>query len=282
MKLGSKGHAVEALQRELDVHADGKFGPRTALAVERFQRNRKLGTDGIVDKVIWHAVFGLPAPELHPQKPETSADKLRRFRVEILRQSRRLRRLRPGRRRSKVKARRRTVIEAARRIVRRNAGPRVVGRNKVRGGTPGWRFRFAAEEAMRRYNAGQRPSFYSQAGLYTVDYALTGEPLGFRSDCSQWVASLFKACGLPDPNGLGFSGGFTGSLAAHGHEISHEQADLERARPVLVIWDPNGDSGHVEVYLGANRTIGHGSPPIAAHSIADFAYKPGGPRFYRY
>jgi peptidoglycan hydrolase-like protein with peptidoglycan-binding domain len=282
LKLGSKGKAVEQLQRELELKVDGKFGPRTALSVERFQRNRKLGTDGIVDKVIWHATFGLPEPELHPQTPETRMDRLRRFRVEILQRSRQLRRLRPGRRRRKVKVRRRRLIEGARRIVRRNARPSVVGRNKVRGGTPGERVRFAAQEALRRYNRDERPSFYSQDGAYTVDYALTGEPFGYRSDCSQWVASLFKCCGLPDPNRLGYTGGYTGSLAANGEEITAEQAARERDRPVLIIWDPWGDSGHVEVPVGGNRTIGHGSPPIAAHSIADFAYKPGGPRFYRY
>ncbi len=283
LKSGSRGAAVRALQSRLKLKVDGQYGNETARAVESFQRHRKLGTDGLVDHVIWNAIFGLPEPALHPGPGrETTGDKLRRVRVEILRRTRQLRHLRPGRRKTKVRARRHALIEAARAIVRANAGPRVVGRNKVRGGTPGERYRFAAEEALRRYNAGQRPSFYSQAGKYTVDYALTGEPRGDRQDCSQFIASLFKACGLPDPNGLGFTAGFTGSLAAHGHEITRAQADRERDRPVAVIWDANGPSGHAAAYLGNDRTIGHGSAPIAEHPLETFAYKPGGPRFYRY
>ena len=286
LKPGSRGKAVEALQRQLKCTPDGKYGHETARQVERFQRHRKLGSDGIVDKVIWHAIFGLPAPELHPAKVETAGDKLRRVRVEILVRTRQLRKLRPGKRRRKVRSRRHELVEGARRLVKAKSGPRVVGRNKVRGGSAGERFRFAAQEALRRYNAGQRPSFYSQAGAYTVDYALTGEPRWFRSDCSQWVASLFKACGLPDPNGLGFTGGFTGTLASHGELISRAQADRECARvngrPVLVIWDATGPSGHVEAYLGGGRTIGHGSQPIVAHTVETFDYKPGGPHFYRY
>jgi hypothetical protein len=66
------------------------------------------------------------------------------------------------------------------------------------------------------------------------------------------------------------------------------RAEAERAvavgeLPTLVIWDPWGPAGHVEVLVSpAGDTIGHGSPPINAHTIDTFDYKPGGPRFYVY
>ena len=48
LQLGSRGPAVVALQRRLDVRADGDFGPRTRAAVVAFQRRAGLAADGVV------------------------------------------------------------------------------------------------------------------------------------------------------------------------------------------------------------------------------------------
>lgn len=87
LRRGSEGPAVADLQRELNTYGnhldvDAAYGPSTERVVRTFQRNRHLGADGIVDAVIWARVFRQPAPQLHPHRPETSADTLRRLREE--------------------------------------------------------------------------------------------------------------------------------------------------------------------------------------------------------
>lgn len=48
LKRGSTGEAVERLQAELGVTADGEFGPQTERAVRAFQRSRGLPVTGLV------------------------------------------------------------------------------------------------------------------------------------------------------------------------------------------------------------------------------------------
>jgi cell wall-associated NlpC family hydrolase len=48
LKRGSSGSAVRALQRELGIAADGKFGPQTESAVRAFQRSHDLPVTGLV------------------------------------------------------------------------------------------------------------------------------------------------------------------------------------------------------------------------------------------
>jgi peptidoglycan hydrolase-like protein with peptidoglycan-binding domain len=281
LKLGSRGIAVGQLQKQLNKYdgekltTDREFGPQTARKVENFQTNRKLGTDGIVDHVIWNRIFELPAPKLHPRKPETVKDRLRRLRVELPHRQREVKAGKEGQRRrlNKVKAGIRKTLDAL-----TPKGPRVVG-NTVIGGTPRQRLVDAAYSALSNYQHNPARWFYSQPGGWTVAFGITGPPWGYRSDCSQWVTALYKSAGLPDPNGQDYGGGYTGTLANHGRQISRSQL-----RPGdLVIWDPWGPSGHVEIYTGpGDLTIGHGSAPIKQHNISDFSYKPGGPRYYTY
>lgn len=132
--------------------------------------------------------------------------------------------------------------------------------NRVTGGTPRQRLQAAAERAAQLDAAGRRPSFYSQAGKWTVEYGITGEPAGYRSDCSQWVTSIYYACGLPDPNGNTYRGGYTGTLGQHGKAIS--RAELQPGD--LILYGP-WPHHHVEVWVGpGQRTIGHGSRPVDA------------------
>ena len=48
LSRGSTGAAVEALQRALDIDADGAFGAATERAVRAFQREQGLDADGVV------------------------------------------------------------------------------------------------------------------------------------------------------------------------------------------------------------------------------------------
>lgn len=169
---------------------------------------------------------------------------------------------------------RRTQVAYAVRVLKRHSttGVKIVG-NRVTGGTPRQRLKAAAEHAAFLYASGKRPSFYSQPGAWTVNYGITGEPRGYRSDCSQWVTSIFHSCGLPDPNGTGYTGGFTGTLKGHGREISRSQL-----RPGDLVVYGAGNGHHVEMYVGpGDRSIGHGTSAVDPGSI----YMQSQPHFIR-
>lgn len=53
IKRGSKGAAVETLQRLLGIKADGDFGPATEKAVVLYQKSKNLVADGVVGAKTW-------------------------------------------------------------------------------------------------------------------------------------------------------------------------------------------------------------------------------------
>lgn len=150
----------------------------------------------------------------------------------------------------------------------------VVKGNKVTGGTTRERIVAGCEEAAQLYASGKSHRFYSQPGGWTVEHGITGEPSGYRSDCSQFVTSMYWSSGIKeDPNGQDYKAGYTGTLAAHGVYIS--RAELRPGDFVLYGPAPHH---HVEVYVGpGNRTIGHGSPPVDPGDI----YMMADPHFVR-
>lgn len=65
LRQGSNGPAVRELQQKLNTHGanlsvDGDFGPKTARAVESFQRRNNLSADGVVGPKTWGALGGAP------------------------------------------------------------------------------------------------------------------------------------------------------------------------------------------------------------------------------
>lgn len=138
-----------------------------------------------------------------------------------------------------------------------------VSPNQVRGGTPRQRLVAAARRAAANSAAGRRHSFYSQGGYWTVKHGITGEPSGARSDCSQWVTSIYWTAGLADPNGAGYSGGFTGTLLSHGRAINRRDV-----KPGDLVIYGYGNGHHVEMIVDYHgNTIGHGSAPVDAGYI---------------
>jgi hypothetical protein len=138
-----------------------------------------------------------------------------------------------------------------------HAHPQVNG-NKVTGGHSDRDRIVMAAEAAYHHWAKFHDRFYSQPGAWTVEHGITGEPHGFRSDCSQWVTSIYWSAGAPDPNGNDFKGGYTGTLASHCNRV--KLVDLLPGDLVLYGTPPYH---HVELFTGpGNRTIGHGSPPV--------------------
>ena len=59
IRKGDKGEEVRQIQQELDIEADGVFGPITESAVMRFQAESTLEIDGIVGPKTWAELFGL-------------------------------------------------------------------------------------------------------------------------------------------------------------------------------------------------------------------------------
>ena len=75
LRKGDRGRAVAAVQRKLDLTADGMFGPQTHRAVKRFQRRKGLAPDGIVGPLTRAALRLRPFSSrsvVHPKKRKTA------------------------------------------------------------------------------------------------------------------------------------------------------------------------------------------------------------------
>ena len=61
-RTGMSGGTIRLIQQKLNtlgekIGTDGKFGSRTAAAVQRFQRRNGLNADGAVGKATWEKLF---------------------------------------------------------------------------------------------------------------------------------------------------------------------------------------------------------------------------------
>jgi cell wall-associated NlpC family hydrolase len=152
-------------------------------------------------------------------------------------------------------------------------GVRIDG-DRITGGTPRERLVAGALAAAAGCSSGRRRNVYSQPGAYTVKHGITGEPPGYRTDCSQFVTSMYWSAGLGDPNGYNWEGGYTGTLVANGRQVSDP-------KPGDLVLYGSGTAHHVEMYVGpGDKTIGHGSAPVDAGVINLFG--DGDYRFYSY
>ena len=66
VQRGSRGSAVVALQKALNITADGSFGPGTETKVKTFQSSKSISPTGIVAKSTWLALMGQPVPVTPP------------------------------------------------------------------------------------------------------------------------------------------------------------------------------------------------------------------------
>lgn len=127
--------------------------------------------------------------------------------------------------------------------------------DRITGGTARERLVAGALAAAANCASGRRRNFYSQAGAYTTQHGITGEPSGYRSDCSQFVTSIYWSAGLEDPNGYNWTGGYTGTLVSHGRQVSSP-------KPGDLVLYGSGSAHHVEMFIGGGETVGHGSSPV--------------------
>jgi hypothetical protein len=111
-----------------------------------------------------------------------------------------------------------------------------------------------AEKSLTKHTGYNR---YSQAG------GLTGNPIAplpYRTDCSQWTRAVYIKAGLPD-------------IGVNTWEQVRKGTRTGRPRPGDLMFTK--DQGHVELYVGGDKTYGHGSPPIDEGSVAYFRQSRG-------
>jgi hypothetical protein len=145
--------------------------------------------------------------------------------------------------------------------------------NKVVGGTPGQRWKTCLLASVANCSNGKRRNFYSMLGAWDIDHEIVGGPeYGHRSDCSSTVTGWAKACGLPDPNGEDWHGGYTGTLVGQHNgwkQVSQHYMETS-GKPGYIVYG-TGAGHHVEGYLGpGTRTAGHGSAPVDFGVVALF------------
>lgn len=122
--------------------------------------------------------------------------------------------------------------------------------------------------AKANYYANPGSYHYLAGGKANLVF-LKPTPRDWRSDCSQFVASVYAEAGLPSPASVPHQWASTYSIAPHGKLTrSPKPGDLG-------LYGPRGNTHHVEMYCGAPGAefVGHGSPPIDSLT-------PGRPDFF--
>jgi cell wall-associated NlpC family hydrolase len=126
-----------------------------------------------------------------------------------------------------------------------------------------------AQKAAANYRANAGAYHYLAGGKANAEF-LKPTPKDWRSDCSQFVAAVYKAAGLPSPATVAHEFASTFSIDPKGKvTTSPRPGDLG------MYGVHGGTTHHVELYCGlpGQEFIGHGSPPIDSQT-------PGRPNYY--
>jgi cell wall-associated NlpC family hydrolase len=126
-----------------------------------------------------------------------------------------------------------------------------------------------AQKAAANYRANPRAYHYLAGGKANAEF-LKPTPSDWRSDCSQFVAAVYKAAGLPSPATVAHEFASTFSIDPHGRVTT-----TPRPGDLGMYGVHGGKTHHVELYCGlpGQEFIGHGSPPIDSQT-------PGRPNYY--
>lgn len=84
-----------------------------------------------------------------------------------------------------------------------------------------------------------------------------------HTDCSGYATWVYFQSGLPDPNGLQYRGGFTGTLVAHGVAVRYGAA--LHIGDLIFNGPSSSNTTHVSVYIGRGLSSGHGRAGIQIH-----------------
>lgn len=252
LTLGDKGDAVRVVQastnkrlraRDLDtlvVAEDGELGPKTLVAVR---------------KAAW-ALGALP----HVYEYVTKGKKISPDVQDLIRN--------PGKRNS-------AQLERARgRIAKMRADRKRREAEAAKAGAKRKLVVKFAKQAAANYRKNPGAYHYLAGGVANTTF-LEPTPRSWRSDCSQFVASVYKAAGLPSPASVPHEWASTHTMTKSPHAritTKPRPGDLgmygDRSGPLA-----QRSTHHVELYCGEPEFIGHGSPPIDSLT-------PGRPDFY--
>lgn len=246
---GEKNGLVRSLQRAINrrlkarsaatrvIKVDGEFGPRTRAAL--IYTAYLLGYDN--DKL----------------------DGLRTGTITVAEQ-RFVRN--PGLRNSDELARGKRRVAAHRAVVRKRREELEKANAK--------RKRIIAEAKKAAVNYRKNPGAYHYlAGGTANTVYLKPTPRQWRSDCSQFAASVFKGAGLPSPASVSHEWASTFTMIkAKGVKVVSR---ANRKPGMLAMYGTREAPHHVEIYCGEPGAtfIGHGSPPIDSLT-------PGEPDYY--
>jgi hypothetical protein len=125
-----------------------------------------------------------------------------------------------------------------------------------------------AMKAAKNYRANPNAYHYLAGGQANTEY-LKPTPSGWRSDCSQFAAAVYKGAGLPSPANTTHEYASTWSMIKRG-TVTYKPRPGD-----LGMYGPTSAPHHVEVYCGVpgQEFVGHGSAPIDSVT-------PGRPTFY--
>jgi len=126
-----------------------------------------------------------------------------------------------------------------------------------------------AEQAAANYRRNPAAYHYLAGGVPNLIF-LKPSPRNFRSDCSQFVASVYKAAGLPSPASVDHIWASTFTMVKGPRVRVIDKA--HRKPGDLGMYGSREAPHHVELWCG-NKFIGHGSPPIDSNT-------PGEPDYY--
>lgn len=133
------------------------------------------------------------------------------------------------------------------------------------------RKKIVAQATVAAANYRQNPGAYHYfaGGVPNLIY-LKPSPKNYRSDCSQFAASVFKGAGLPSPASVPHEWASTYTMVkAPGVKF----VDRAHRKPgMLGMYGSREAPHHVEIFCG-DKFIGHGSPPIDSLT-------PGEPDYY--
>jgi hypothetical protein len=126
-----------------------------------------------------------------------------------------------------------------------------------------------ASKAAANYRKNSGAYHYLAGGKANTEY-LKPTPRDWRSDCSQFAASVYKGAGLPSPASVPHEWASTFTMVkAPGVRF----VDRAHRKPgMLGMYGTHTAPHHVEIWCG-DKFIGHGSPPIDSLT-------PGEPDYY--
>jgi hypothetical protein len=126
-----------------------------------------------------------------------------------------------------------------------------------------------ASKAAANYRKNSGAYHYLAGGKANTEY-LKPTPRDWRSDCSQFAASVYKGAGLPSPASVPHEWASTFTMVkAPGVRF----VDRAHRKPgMLGMYGTHTAPHHVEIWCG-DKFIGHGSPPIDSRT-------PGEPDYY--